>query len=116
VVYVDIPPDSSVGNIKPNYWKFNGAQNINLGNNINHSSECRGKVVIVVTTGAKTHCQQWSEHHPRKRTRLIVGMAGLLGLGFGFSSPKIGVLVAIAVGLLQLKLLLVFSLLQHRKA
>jgi len=38
------------------------------------------------------------EHHPRNRTRLIVGMAGLLGFGFGFSFPKIGVLVAIAVG------------------
>jgi hypothetical protein len=64
------------------------------------------------TVGAKTHCQQWSEHHPRNRTRLIVGMTGLLGFGFGFSFPKIGVLVAIAVGLLQLKLLLVSSLLQ----
>jgi hypothetical protein len=61
---------------------------------------------MVVTTGAKTHCKQWSEH-PRNRTRLIVGMAGLLGFGFGFSFPKIGVLVAIAVGPLQLKLLLV---------
>jgi hypothetical protein len=50
------------------------------------------------TVGAKTHCQQWSEHHPRDRTRLIVGMTGLLGFGFGFSFPKIGVLVAIAVG------------------
>jgi len=38
------------------------------------------------------------EHHPRHRTRSIVGMAGLLGFGFGFSFPKIGVLVAIAVG------------------
>jgi uncharacterized membrane protein (Fun14 family) len=71
---------------------------------------------MVVTTGAKTHCKQCSEHHPRDGTRLIVGMAGLLGFGFGFSFPKIGVLVAIAVGLLQLKLLLVSSLVQHRKA
>ena len=52
---------------------------------------------MVVTTAAKTHCKQWSEHHPRDRTRLIVGMAGVLGFGFGFSFPKIGVLVAIAV-------------------
>lgn len=53
---------------------------------------------MVATTKAKTHCKQWSENHPRYRTRLIVGMAGLLGFGFGFSFPKIGVLVAIAVG------------------
>ncbi len=46
----------------------------------------------------------------------IVGMAGVLGFGLGFSFPKIGVLVAIAVGSLQLKLLLVLSLLQHRKS
>jgi len=56
------------------------------------------------------------EHHPRDRTRLIVGMADLLSFGFGFSFPKIRVLVAIAVGPLQLKLLLVSSLLQPRKA
>jgi hypothetical protein len=49
---------------------------------------------MVVTTGAKNHCKQCSEHHPRDGTRLIVGMAGLLGFGFGFSFPKIGVLVA----------------------
>jgi hypothetical protein len=71
---------------------------------------------MVVTTGAKTHCKQWSENHLRNRTRLIVGRAGVLGFGFGFSFPKIRVLVAIAVGSLQLKLLLVLSLLQHRKA
>ena len=71
---------------------------------------------MVVTTGAKIHCNQWSEHHPRDRTRLIVGMAGVLGFWFGFSFPKIGVLVAIAVRPLQLKLLLVSSPLQHRKA
>jgi hypothetical protein len=53
---------------------------------------------MVVTTGAKNHCKQCSEHHPRDGTRLIVGMAGLLGFGFDFSFPKIGVLVAIAVG------------------
>lgn len=53
---------------------------------------------MVVTTGAKTHCKQRSEHHPRNRTRLIVGMAGLLSFGFGFSFQKIAVLVAIAVG------------------
>jgi len=40
---------------------------------------------MVVTTGAITHCKQWSEHHPRDRTLLIVGMAGVLGFGFGFS-------------------------------
>lgn len=71
---------------------------------------------MVVTTGAETYCKQCSEHHSRDRTRLIVGMAGLFGFGFGFSFPKIGLLVAIAVGTLQLKLLLVSSLLQHRKA
>ena len=56
------------------------------------------------------------EHHPRDRTRLIVGMVGLLGFGFGFSFQKIGVLVAIALQPLQLNLLLVSSLVQHRKA